>query len=541
MKSRTKRPVRSSAKLWLLPLCFLLAGTLLQAADDVAPTATTKEGKTKAAGKGKAAKGEGTHPGQVETGDLASNLKLLNLWGERPQPIQNLYEAAYKILAAKPDAAFAGLVSDATVQRLAVEAGVTHFGGPMLGGIRSDGASVWLRTLHAAKVEVRIRVDGVEKTFGPVESTAKTDFSAVVPITGLKPATRYAYRVLVDGQPVVIPKDAAVVTAADESKPGKARIAFGSCPHRWGLGNQKQSDLLRQREVTALLLLGDIATQDRNNRLGLHCADYLVRDFFPAWQDLTASVPVFATWDDHDYFANDKSGIPKGFTDKDRQGVREVFTHAWNNPSYGFNDERGGVFLRTRIGPCDVIMVDNRYFRTARKEGKTGNFLGPEQMEWLKTQLLACKGPFIILSCGTMWSDYVSGGKDSWGACDPEGREQILSLIEKNRIPGVLLISGDRHGARAFRIPRPSGYSFYEFEPASLGGREGPPATNPEWDTQLFGVSGKYAFGELTLDSTMADPEAVFRFVEDDGKILYELKLTRSQLTPPSAPSVLLK
>ena len=42
----------------------------------------------------------------------------------------------------------------------------------------------------------------------------------------------------------------------------------------------------------------------------------------------------------------------------------------------------------------------------------------------------------------------LSGGKDSWGKFDPKGREEIFSLIEKHRIPGVLLTSGDRHGAR---------------------------------------------------------------------------------------------
>jgi alkaline phosphatase D len=98
----------------------------------------------------------------------------------------------------------------------------------------------------------------------------------------------------------------------------------------------------------------------------------------------------------------------------------------------------------------------------------------------------------------------------------------------------VLLTSGDRHGARVFRIPRPSGYNFYEFEPASLGGRgDGPPATNPNWDSQLFGVVGQYAFGEFSFDATLSDPQVVFRLIRDSGEVLYELKLTRSQLTPP--------
>jgi len=459
------------------------------------------------------------------------NMELLNLWGEQPPAVQRVYEAAYKVLAANQNASFADLAADEHFQRLCADAEVTHLGGPMLGAVQPDGVNVWLRTLRPAKVEVAVQIDGKEKNFGPVESTTSTDLAAVISVTGLKPSTRYSYRVLIDGKPAVIPSHAAIVTAPPSAEPGKVRIAFGSCFHRWGLGNQKQADLIRQRQATALLLYGDIAVQDRNNNLGMHRADYLLRDFFPAWKSLVAAVPVYAVWDDHDYFRNDGWGIPKGFTDRDRRNVWDVFRWAWNNPSYGFGSEGRGCFFRTRIGPCDIIMLDHRYFRTEREEGKSGNFLGPQQMKWLETQLLDCSGPFIIITCGTMWSDYVSGGKDSWGKFDPEGREKIFSLIEKNRIPGVILLSGDRHGARGFRIPRPSGFNFYEFEPASLGGRSGPP-TSSKSNTQLFGTAGKYAFGELSFDATLRDPEAVFRLVHESGEILYEIKLTRSQLTP---------
>ena len=71
------------------------------------------------------------------------------------------------------------------------------------------------------------------------------------------------------------------------------------------------------------------------------------------------------------------------------------------------------------------------------------------------------------------------------------------------------------------------------FEAGSLGGRTGPPAMRPEWDTQLYGFVGKYAFGEFTIDATIADPEVTFRLIGDDCAVLHELKLKRSQLTPP--------
>lgn len=464
----------------------------------------------------------------TNNGDLEGCLETLNMWEKKPEAVLKLYTAIYNALATSPEASFATVAGDETVRALCKEQGVRHFGGPMLGCLAPDGAKVWVRTTQPAKVEVKAEVNGKEKTFGPVQSTLESDLTAIVAVTGLPPGTVTPYHVLVDGKPIDIPEHSAITTPAPGPS-AKTRITFGTCQHRWGIGHGELANMILKHKPVAMLMYGDVAVQDRKNNLGMHRADYAMRDFHPAWQNMVCSTPVYTSWDDHDYFANDAWGIPRKHTDQDRRGVRKVFTQAWNNPSYGLGDEGGGIFQHTRIGPCDVIMTDNRYFRT--REGKHC-FLGPEQMAWLKKALLACKGPFIMMSCGTMWSDDVSGGKDSWGKFDPEGREEIFSLIEKHKIPGVLLLSGDRHGARGFRIPRPSGFEFHEFEPASLGGRSGPPATSKKWKTQLYGFSGKFAFGEFTFDTEPDDPTVTYRLVEATGDILYELTLTRSQLTP---------
>jgi len=465
---------------------------------------------------------------ETKYGDLESNLSILNLFEEQSIEVNKMYQSAYGILAQNRETTFVDVSKDKVFQLICNNNGITHLGGPMLGAITPEGARIWIRSLKPAEINVYVIIDGIEKMYGPVCSTDSSDLTAVINVTGLKPSTRYPYRVTVDGKPIRISENAAIVTAPESMTSGKVRIAFGSCFHRWGLGNRKQANLIRSRNPAVMLLLGDIAVQDREINLGMHRADYLMRDLFPGWQDLVATVPVYATWDDHDYYNDDRAGFREGFSERDKMEICDVFRQAWNNPSYGFGDERGGVFLRTRVGPCDIIMVDNRYFRS----GKEGSFLGDEQMEWLKKQLLECKGPFIIISCGTMWSDYVQNGKDSWGKYDPEGREDIFNLIEENGIGGVILISGDRHGARGFRIPRSSGFEFYEFEVASLGGRKGPPVRNCDWTTQLFGISDRYAFGEFSIDATLPDPEVTSRLIGDDGTVIYELVLKRSTLMP---------
>lgn len=481
-----------------------------------------------------AAVGWGLGAGRAEgfmgpkAGGLEEAIELLNLWGEAPRSSIELYSAIYEALAVDPKASFAVVAGSDRVQELCRKYDVHHFGGPMLGCVSKDGAKVWVRTTKPAQVEVHVEVGGRAKVFGPVSSSRESDLTAIVPVTGLASGVSHPYSVWIDGVKLKIPKHASITPVA-KGAADRTRITFGTCQHRWGLGHGEMSNTILKQEPTAMLMYGDVAVQDRRNNLGMHRADYALRDFHPAWRKLVCSTPVYTSWDDHDYFDNDLWGIPKGYTDEDRRGVRKVFTQAWNNESYGLGEDGGGIFQHARIGPCDVIMTDNRYFRT-----RTGRhcFLGPEQMAWLERTLLSCKAPFIILSCGTMWSDYVSGGKDSWGKFDPEGREEIFNLIEKHRIGGVLLVSGDRHGARAFTIPRPSGFRFYEFEPASLGGRSGPPVEVRGCKEQLHGFADRFAFGEFTFDVGKDDPTVTYRLIEADGSELHALTLRRSELTP---------
>lgn len=463
--------------------------------------------------------------------DLDGSLFIMNMWGEVPAYRQEIFKMAFNILEKEKSASFSDLYKNREFMQLCKKHGIVHLGGPMLGDITTDGVKIWVQTLKPSKVEIRVVTDKGEQTYGPISSKPEEDLAVIIKISGLQSGKTHSYKLYIDGAKVDLPFDASFTTLPADVSVRDAKIAFGTCFHRWGLGNPGQAQQILARKPLAMLLGGDIAVQDRDNHIGLHRADYLLRDFTPAWNKVAASVPMYATWDDHDYFNNDKWGIPPGYTLKDKESVWRIFKKSWNNPSYGLEENGKGLFFRTRIGPADVIMLDNRYFRT----GEKGSFLGDVQMKWLEAQLLDCQGPFIILSCGTMWSDYISRGKDSWGVNDPDGREYIFNLIEKNKIGGVLLISGDRHGARGFRIPRPSGFNFYEFTPASLGGRsQGSnwPPTHPDWETQLFGFSEVYAFGEFSFNTQAVDPEVTFSLIRDDGEILYQLTLKRSELTP---------
>ena len=148
----------------------------------------------------------------AEINSKSSSTEILNMWGEQPAEIQELYRIISNVLSDRTDASFADVSENDAFQELCKEKGIRHLGGPMLGCIEEDSVKVWLRTCRPAKVKIRLVVDGKIKTYGPVKSKGESDLTAVVHVTELRPGTRYPYDVLVDNEAIAIPEHAAITT-----------------------------------------------------------------------------------------------------------------------------------------------------------------------------------------------------------------------------------------------------------------------------------------------------------------------------------------
>ena len=460
---------------------------------------------------------------EAHIGNSEIDTRLLDSYILLPENIRQFYLDARSAFSKNPDADF----SDSEIAETAQNYNIPLMGGPMLGNLSENGVVLWIRPSKSKPLIVKVtKSDGSnEKSYTKKSNKPGTEQRIV--IDGLTPDTEYKYTVYSKKDRIATGQ---FTTAPDPESKATFRIAFGSCFHKIGLHNPNLINQILKRKPQAMMLLGDIAVDDRENHVNMHRADYLLRDVSIPWRKLSANVPLYTSWDDHDYYNNDLSGTPKGFTTADREAARAVWLQNWNNPE----NKKPGIYFNTRIGSVEMIMLDTRSCRENNRRGEYGSYLGTEQLSWLKQTLKKSDAPFKIISSGTMWSDYVSNGKDSWGTWDKKAREEIFTFIEKENISGVLLISGDRHGARGFTIPRPSGFKFYEFEAASLGGVPGPDAMAKDATNQIFGYHGTtaIAFGEFTFDTTDDKPLVIFRLIDEYGNILEEHTLHYSELTP---------
>jgi len=396
-------------------------------------------------------------------------------------------------------------------------------GGPMLGCLSDTSARVWVRTVRPAQVQVLVseRADlslphGSQK----VRSTRKADLTALVDLDGLKPWTEYYYNVLVDGKPA-LDEPARFRTYPSKKQRVAFDVGFGGGA-RYVPAKERIWDTIAGFRPAAFLFLGDNLYIDQPEKRNVQRLYYYRRQLRPEFQRLCSKAAIYAIWDDHDFGKNDCAGGLDPFVPKWKVPVWRVFKENWNNPYYGGGEKQPGCWFDFSIGDVDFFMTDGRYYRSF----KDGTMLGPAQKKWLLEKLKNSKATFKVIASGTLWTEHADkGGRDSWWGVKGE-REEILSLIDREKIGGVILISADRHRTDVYQIKRPAGYTLYEFETSKLTNNH-THGTRPQ---ALFSYNKGNFFGMLTFDFRPDDPTVTFRCITIEGKKVYSLTLKRSEL-----------
>lgn len=390
---------------------------------------------------------------------------------------------------------------------------LTH--GPMVGATGDTWARIWLRTDATRHVTVTVAPDEAAlATALPVHHAwpaAATDFAHSFTVHGLQPATRYVYRVEVDGH-VDGPHE--LVTAPLPDSPGIFRLAFGSCSKD---DEQPVFGAVVAWDPDLFLFIGDnhYGNTDDLSDLRQH---YRWAHERPLRRDLLAQTPILATWDDHDYVGNNTDGSEPG-----RDTALRVFQEYWANATYGLEDTPG-VFGRHRWGEVELFLLDGRYHR-----GVDGTLLGEAQLDWLIEGLAESDATFKLLASGSQWSPY--GSDDSWAAWDDD-REQLFQAIVDEGVEGVVLLSGDIHRFELRELsPAPGGYVLPEITSSPMayaaGSTCGDDASEPDRRTCLDGFDG---FIGLTVDTTLDDPTLTAEIVDTAGGVHEVWTILRSEL-----------
>lgn len=406
--------------------------------------------------------------------------------------------------------------------------GVTH--GPMIGPPSADGVSVWFRADATRLVGLRIGTSE-DLTDAPVVDwvypTVADDFTAVLHARNLAPDTMYYYRVEVDGDASQTVRS--IRTAPATETPARLRIGLGSCSR---LDDQPIFNSIFAQQPDLFLFMGD------NHYANTHHLDALrwhYRRFrnLPERAALLANVPTMATWDDHDFLANNSNG-----TCLNRDYALDAFVEYWANPAAGL-PATPGVFFNYRYGPVELFMLDCRMYRpdigdsglrcevdpTPPQLSRDDGPLGLAQEAWLREQLNASTADFKLIGCGSRFTP--EGSTDSWASYNV-ARNRLLNFIDSDGIEGVAFLSGDIHRS-SFGVVPSRAYDIPEFTSSPLAYADASPCPSSA-DLERFCYDDGNSFVTLDVDTTGAEPTLTGRVHNQTGRVMHEWTVRRSEL-----------
>ncbi len=305
-----------------------------------------------------------------------------------------------------------------------------------------------------------------------------------IKITGLRLQEQYRLRVM-DNKTQV---DERLFRTLDIHKavPNFALISCMADDYRFNEVIEPMWDRLKNEKPDFLILNGDTVYVDSfefverlkatEADLWQRYVDTLKRLPLYHWREL---VPVFSTWDDHDF----------GTNDSDREFVSKEAALKLFHAVFGGTDipgvweqGPGGVSSALHAFGQSFYFMDDRTFRQPNKNQTTqeeyGHW-GQGQHTWLLNSLTSKARPAWVVNGNQCFNGKDLSYKETFEGNHP--KEFVNFINQLKNIPSpVVFASGDVHLSEIMRIPRERiGYETYEVTSSSMHSYTGEGWENP--------------------------------------------------------------
>src|SRR5215813_13410405 len=433
---------------------------------------------------------------------------------------------------------------------------ITH--GIQSGDVSLDSAVIWARADRPARMLAEVATTDSFKTIHRavfVDALPETDFTANALVDGLPAGQDIFYRIRFQdlASPTIMgePMTGRFRTAPSDQRSISFVWSGDTAGQGWGIdeargGMRTYATMLRNRpdffihngdniyadgpilaeqkmpngEIWKNVVLEDKAKPAET--LAEFRANYKYNLLDKNLLAFNAEVPIFSQWDDHEVTNNWWPGEPltraehqrKKYVEKNALIMAARASRAFHEymPMRVSQAEAGRVYRKISYGPLlDIFMLDMRSYRGPNAEGMeetygpSAYFLGPQQIAWLKRELMSSRANWKVIAADMPIGLIVVYDTDrNWGIeaiaqgdGAPRGREleiaDILSFIKRAGIRNTLWLTADVHYTAAHYYD-PNKAVFQDFEPF--------------WEF-VSGPIHAGSFGPNTLDNTFG-PQLVY-------------------------------
>lgn len=270
--------------------------------------------------------------------------------------------------------------------------------------------------------------------------------------------------------------------STDTTAPPPSKIAFGSCCVQ--VGNLTIFDSILKLKPDLYLALGDNFYGDFPG--GFPDSAWLLLNYNilgnnASFKRLKQSVPMIATYDDHDYGGNNR-GNEYPFKRQTASLLLNFFNVPANSNQRNHTGVYGSYFYGDDAHKLQIIVLDTRVFLDVFSNepispttDTSKRFLGFEEWNWLRGELLKPAKVRIVMSSTQMLHEH--NGFESWTNY-PHELQRFFNLIRETRAEGIFMISGDVHWAELSKQQPAGMYPLYDMTSSGLNQVEDSPRPN---------------------------------------------------------------
>lgn len=400
---------------------------------------------------------------------------------------------------------------------------VTH--GLQSGDIAMDGGVIWARADRPSRMLLEVATSdsfqNAVKLRGPA-AIGNADFTAKQVLSGLPAGEDIFYRVrfedLADSNLISDP-----VTGHFRTAPAAKRdISFvwtgDTAGQGWGIneawGGMRGYETMRKQRPDFLIHSGDnvycdgpiqaevqlddgtvwknLVTEEKSKvaeTLAEFRGNYKYNLLDENVRRFNAEVPILTQWDDHEVVNNWYPGEMLTADDRYRVKSADLLAARSNRAFREFMPMRenslepGRIYRKISYGPSlDVFMLDMRSYRGPNGANNQADrteethFLGPQQLRWLKQELLASKATWKVIAADMPiglivydnWREKNTFENGANGDGPVLGREHdiadLLRFIKHNNVANTVWFTADVHYTAAHYYD-PNKAQFQDFEP----------------------------------------------------------------------------
>ncbi|MGZ3768240.1 MAG: alkaline phosphatase D family protein [Bdellovibrio sp.] len=281
-----------------------------------------------------------------------------------------------------------------------------------------------------------------------------------------------------------------------------------------------------KNEPDILFFIGDAVYVDHDVPKGGVTPAHLWRRFCEARNTLDIYyskklIPIFATWDDHDFGINDGNSLSFPYVKESQMNFLSFFSQ---DPSHCQLLQKGpGVSNALTIKNHLFILLDDRSFRHGRGSNDRYAHWGKEQEEWFIGLINNHAGTTWLMNGSQFfpvvpWKESVAG----------EHKNQFSALIDqlKSASSRTVFISGDVHFSEISRIePAMLGYETYELTSSSIHSKNIPGV--PDIFKNPRRIAGTAKRNYIMVESKLDEQNAPFRAISYsfDNQIMFRMNL----------------